>query len=152
MADYSNGSGDILRIDADLIPPIDPVLDELLERGKKERVLILAGTEFPGPQRKPYARTDVTIKFPDEHNLRECVRLLRWSDERLRARLDQLMLWEWEDTYRQDMTIHFGVRWFTRAMFEARKDAFKDTRHESYYAAFGAKASDFKTKHEILQK
>jgi hypothetical protein len=148
---YETGSGDILRIEGNLIPPIDPVLDQLLERGKRERVKILSGTESPSAAtRKPYARTSVSLAFKNEHDLRECVRLLRWSDERLKARPDQLLLWDWNVTFREGMEIQFGVNWYDKNFFELRKEAFQNPQHAAYYAAFGAKASDFKLNHQIL--
>lgn len=36
---------DVLNIAGDLVPELDAVMLELLERGKHERVMILAGTE-----------------------------------------------------------------------------------------------------------
>jgi len=144
-------ANDVMNIAGDLIPEIDEVLDQLLERGKKERVMILAGTESPGRKnRKPYARTKVEIAFDNEADLRRCVRLLRWSDDRLRARLEQLLLWEWESSFRDKMVIYFAVSWFDRAFFDARKNAFAEPQHASYYSQFGAKAKDFKIEHEIL--
>lgn len=143
---------DVLNIAGDLIPEIDDVLDELLDRGKKERVMILAGTESSeGRSRKPYAITNVEIKFDDEDQLRTCVRLLRWSDDRLRARPDQLLRWEWQRTFREQMTIYFGVAWYDKEFFERRKDAFSEPQHAQYYAYFGAKAKDFKIRHEIMK-
>ena len=146
-----SSANDVMNIAGDLIPEIDAVLDQLLERGKKERVMILPGTESPGRKnRQPYARTKVRILFDNEKDLRNCVRLLRWSDERLRARLDQLLLWEWERSFRDKMEISFAVSWFDRAFFEARKNAFAEPQHQSYYGQFGAKAEDFKIEHQIL--
>lgn len=33
--------------------------------------------------------TEIEIEFDDEGELQTCVRMLRWSDDRLRARLEQ---------------------------------------------------------------
>lgn len=144
---------DVLNIAGDLIPEIDDVLSELLDRGKTKRVMILAGTESPDNRtRKPYAVTKVEIKFDNEHDLRTCVRLLRWSDDRLRARPEQLLRWEWERSFREDMSIYFGVSWYDKEFFELRKDAFTEPQHANYYAYFGAKPKDFKIRHEILKK
>lgn len=144
------------RVPADLLNVIDEVqefddeLEELLERGKSERVQILSGTEAEGRQAEPYARTHVEISFSDENDLRECVRLLRWSDERLRARPDQLLRWDWQKTFRDGMTIRFGVNWYERDFFERRKDAFREPTHAVYYSQFGASADDFKIRHEVI--
>lgn len=152
MPDSAHGSmTDVMNIAGDLVPKIDAVLHELLERGKSERVMILAGTETEGNRRrKPYAITKVEISFDDEDALRTCVRLLRWSDDRLRARPDQLILWDWSRSFREKMTISFGVTWYDREFFEKRKDAFMEPQHATYYAYFGAKPEDFKMEHEIF--
>jgi hypothetical protein len=145
------GMTDVMNIGGDLVPGIDAVLNGLLERGKRERVMILAGTEMEGSRRqKPYAITKVEIAFDNEDSLRTCVRLLRWSDDRLRARPDQLILWEWQSSFREGMTIHFGVAWYDREFFEKRKNAFMEPQHANYYAYFGAKPEDFKMEHEIF--
>ena len=151
MPDSARGPmTDVMNIAGDLVPEIDAVLDELLERGKRERVMILAGTEMEGNRRrKPYAVTKVEISFDNEEALRTCVRLLRWSDDRLRARPDQLILWEWASSFREKMTIYFGVAWYDREFYEKRKNAFMEPQHANYYAYFGAKPEDFKMKHEI---
>ncbi len=142
-------SADILNIGGDPIPELDAVTSELLGRGQKERVMILAGTEA-GANRRPYAVTKVEIKFDNEDDLRKCVRMLRWSDERLRARPEQLLAWEWERTFREDMTIYFGVAWYDREFYMRRKDAFLDPQHVSYYAMFGATPDRLKMTHTVL--
>lgn len=112
--------------------------------------MILAGTEA-GEGRRPYAQTEVVIHFDDESKLRTCVRMLRWSDERLRLQhLDKLLDWEWNKTFREGMTIFFGVNWYDRAFFEQRKDAFKEPTHASYYAVFGATPESLEMKHIVL--
>jgi hypothetical protein len=142
---------DVLNISGDLVPEIDAVLDELLERGKGERVMILSGTEGPyAGKRAPYAVTKVRIDFDNERDLRTCVRLLRWSDDRLRARPELLLAWEWERTFREGMRIEFGVAWYDRTFFEKRKDAFAEPGHLQYYAHFGATPDRLKMTHEIL--
>ncbi|MBP2321413.1 hypothetical protein JOF56_001798 [Kibdelosporangium banguiense] len=130
---------------------IDEELNRLLERGKTRPTQILEGSELPGPPRVPYARTTVEIVFDDEANLRECVKLLRWSDERLRARPEQLMLWEWQNTIRDRMTIRFGVSWHNKRFFERRKDAFKGPSHAAYLRRFGVTADDLDVRHEIVR-
>ena len=154
MADQKKWfESDILRISDDLFPDIDPKLDKLLKLGWSNRVQLLAGTERASDTpRTPYARTEVKITFNNERDLRQCVRLLHWSDVRLRMREDQRLLWDWQPTFRQGMTIYFGVNWYNRDFFENRKDAFRNPEHESYYAMFGVSASDFQMQHDILEK
>lgn len=144
---------DILRISGDLIPEIGPKLDKLLEKGRAKRVQILEGSESPTRKRQtPYATTTVSITFDNEDDLRQCVRLLRWSDERLRKRPDQLILWDWSKTFREDMTITFGVNWYDQAFFESRKETFRNPQHRDYYSMFGANPESFRIEHVIAGK
>lgn len=144
------GGNDLLYIEEDLVPQIDHALDELLNKGKKEKTMILDAAEHPDAHnKKPHAVTEIKITFKDEDNLRKCVRLLRWSDERLRERPDLLIRWAWNNTYREGMVISFGVTWFDEEFFNKRKDAFKEARHQSFYAKFGADASDFEMHHKL---
>ena len=148
----SYANPDVLNIAGDLVPEVDKVLGELLERGKTQRVMILSGTESPTrATRPPYAVTQVEIKFEKEKDLRNCVRMLRWFDERLRARPDQLILWDWQSSFRDKMTIYFGVSWYDEEFFAKRKNAFTEPQHAGYYSMFGAKAEDFKMKHRVLK-
>jgi hypothetical protein len=141
---------DLLNISGDLVPELDAVVNELLDRGRHERVQILAGTEG-GKGRKPYAVTNIEIDFKNERDLRNCVRLLRWSDERLRARPEQMVLWNWDDSFRDKMKIVFGVAWYDKSFFDHRKDAFKEPSHVAYYSLFGATPESFKMTHNILE-
>ncbi|MFF2267386.1 hypothetical protein ACFVTZ_03920 [Cellulosimicrobium cellulans] len=141
-SDLLNVMGDKADFDLDFLT--------LLERGKTERVQLLDGTESPGQKRQPYARTYVDIDFDDENDLRECVKLLRWSDERLRARPEQMLAWEWTVTYRDGMRISFGVNWYDRAFYEERKDAFREPGHTRFYKMFGASVDSLKMRHEVL--
>jgi hypothetical protein len=132
------------------VAELDAATLELLERGKSERVVILPGTEG-GKGRVHYAISKIAIHFEDEASLRTCVRLLRWSDERLRARPDQLVQWRWDMSHREGMTISFAVVWYDQAFFERRKDAFKEPAHAGYYAMFGATPDRFEMTHEITE-
>jgi hypothetical protein len=141
---------DVLNISGSTVPALDAVTEQLLDRGKSERVMILAGTEG-GKGRKPYAITKIEIEFNNETDLRNCVRMLRWSDERLRARPEQMILWDWQQSFREGMKIHFGVAWYDREFFDRRKDAFKEPTHIGYYTMFGATPERFKMHHEIIE-
>lgn len=140
---------DVMNIAGDLIPDLDPNTEALLELGKSERVMVLSGTEG-GRARVPYAITNIRIQFDNERDLRNCVRMLRWSDDRLRQRPEQMILWDWSRTFREKMYVFFGVAWYDREFFEKRKDAFKEPAHVAYYTQFGATPERFELSHEIL--
>ncbi len=143
---------DILNIQGEDIPEIDKELDALLKKGlqSEEQILPGASNKIFG-KRKPYATTNVRLEFEDEANLRRCVRLLRWSDERLLA-MGSSISWSWEKTIREGMTIRFAVNWYDKDFFEKRKGSFKDSNHLSYFRMFGKNTSDMEIYTEVLGK
>ena len=121
----------------------------VIDTKRPERVLVLD----PGEEKHDtplVARTTCEIEFEDESDLLACIEALRESDAALKARPDSLKFWEWERSYREGMKIVFGVRWYDRAFFEARKNAFKNDSHRSYYKRFHASPDQFKVTHELL--
>ena len=144
------GGDDILNIQGEDIPQIDDALNALLEKGKTEKVNILPGSSnrvFVG--KKPYAITEVDILFKEEKDLRNCVRLLRWSDERLIA-MGSTILWAWNESIRERMKITFAVNWYDKSFFDKRKGAVEDENHLSYFKMFGVSSSDMKINTHIL--
>jgi hypothetical protein len=125
----------------------------VIDDAKRQRILILDPLEG-GTQRREselVARTTCEITFHKEDALQACIRALRESDEQLKLRPDSLKMWEWTRTYREGMDIIFGVLWYDRAFFEARKDVWKDPKHAGFYREFGASPADFRVSHEVLQ-
>jgi hypothetical protein len=100
--------------------------------------------------KKLVAHTLVKIDFDNEENLQKCVQLLKESDEHLKNRPEELKLWAWDKTYREWMTIHFGVAWYDYGFFQDRKGAWKDANHLRDYAKFGAKLDQLRLRHEVL--
>jgi hypothetical protein len=139
----------------DLMNVIDPNgvdldLDQLLDRGKTARVRILIGTENPNRLGEiPEAHTRVSITFSNEKDLRQCAKMLQWSDERLRALPEQLLRWSWDRTFREGMTISFGVNWYDLEFFKQRRDAFLEPEHAAFYKSFNASPRDFKVEHFV---
>ena len=143
---------DVLNINGEFIPALDDHVLGLLEEGKKKPTQILDGVSaerFKG--REPYAMTRVSIDFDNENDLLNCVRLLRWSDERL-LQMGSTIMWNWERTVRNGMNIKFAVAWHDPEFFEQRKDAFRDKSHASYFSMFGKSMTDMTVETEILRK
>ena len=134
----------------DLSEPLPADVLELVERGKGERTRVLPGTEGPKGGLGLYAKTHVEISFRDEENLVRCVKLLRWSDERLRQLPELIAMWEWLQTEREGMSLFFSTGWYDEAFFRARKTAFMGRDHARYFEMFGASVDDLKTRNEIL--
>jgi hypothetical protein len=123
----------------------------IIDAKQTDRVLLL---EPENPPRRPedlIARTKCEITFDNGEDLQKCVDALRASDEELKRRPESLRAWEWTITYRESMTIHFGVNWYDRDFFERRKDAFRSDRHVEMFKAFGATPDRFKVDHEVLR-
>ena len=143
------GFSDVLNIQGEDIPDIDEYLEALLEEGKCSEQQILPGaSDKTFGDRIPYARTAVTVEFDNEEDLRRCVRLLRWSDERLLA-MGSTIAWSWDMTVRDGMTIRFAVNWYDREFFEKRREAFRDSNHLSYFRMFGKSTSDMRIYTEV---
>jgi hypothetical protein len=142
---------DILNIQGEDIPDIDEELNALLEIGKYESVHILPGASNRlFENRTPYAQTHVQIEFDNEEDLRRCVRLLRWSDERLIA-LGSTISWAWSSTKREGMKIFFGVNWYDKDFYLERGKAFNDSNHLSYFRMFGKNTSDMQITTDIFE-
>lgn len=142
---------DVLNVLSDEVKPLPPHVLEKLIQGRTSRTQILDGSMLEQHTNLvPYAYTHVSMTFSNEDDIVRCARMLQWSDERMRARTDPKIMWNWKQSYRDGMTIEFSVGWYSEEFFEERKDAFMDASHASYYARFGLKPSDVKTRHEIL--
>ena len=136
----------------DLSIPLPQDILKKLEQGKTERTLVLPGTEgSPSGKVKPHAKTYVKIDFTGkEDNLIKCVKLLKWSDERLQKLPDLLRKWAWMATLREGSTLYFTTWWWNKEFFEERKHAFLGHSHQSYLTMFGATQDDVIVHHEVV--
>lgn len=143
---------DPLNVDRDIVKPLsDHVLAKVIE-GRTKRTQILDGSMLPQHQGlEPYAYTHVKMTFDNEEDLIRCARILQWSDERMRSRDSPRIMWKWEDSDRDKMTVRFKVAWFSKEFFDENKKAFRDDHHQSYFQLFGLSVADIKTRHEILK-
>ncbi len=134
---------DLLNVLQDEVKPLPKHVMDRLIAGRTERTQILDGSTLEQhSQLKPYALTHVKMQFTNEDDVIRCARMLQWSDERMRARTDPVILWAWQLSYRDGMAMEFSVAWYSKEYFEARKHAFKDSSHSSYYSKFGLKPED----------
>jgi hypothetical protein len=139
---------DILNIRGEKIPELPPEVSALVEEGRHREVKILEGASsriFGG--RVPHARTHVAVRFEDEENLITCVRLLRWSDDRLIA-LGSSIEWAWNFTVREGMEIRFAVDWHDPEFYRRRRGAIEDRNHLSYFKMFAMSPEDFEIRTE----
>lgn len=144
---------DVLNVLQDEVKPLPSHVMERLFKGRTERTQILDGSLLEQHDHLiPYAKTMVKMEFSNEDDIIRCARMLQWSDERMRSRTDPVILWGWQESYREGMKMEFSVVWYSKEYFEARKHAFKDTTHASYYSKFGLKPTDIKTRHVIVKQ
>lgn len=144
-------STDPLNVLVDDIPPLSDDLIEKVRLGRTQRTQILDGSQLEQHAKlKPYAHTHVWMTFDSEDDIIRCVRMLQWSDERMRARTDPRILWGWEMSFREGNQVYFSVVWYTKEFFEERKDSYSDKAHSSYFSLFGMTPKDLKIKHEIV--
>jgi hypothetical protein len=147
---HENPPSSASMITNEVKPLPDHVLAKL-EAGRTVRTQILDGSMLEQHENLvPYAYTHVKMSFKDEADVIRCARMLHWSDERMRARTEPMIMWAWRRSYREKMTVEFTVGWYSEEFFNARKDAFLDTQHSSYYSKFGLTPMDIKTRNEIL--
>jgi hypothetical protein len=123
----------------------------IIDPDKPQRILLLQPENGPRRDDELVARTRCEITFDNEEDLQKCADALRASDEELKKRPESLKLWEWDATYREGMTIYFGVNWYDQAFFQQRKEAFRTPRHAEIYKSFNATPDRFKVVHEVLR-
>ena len=87
------------------------------------RIRVLTGEDDDGTRRGTktvIARSESRYYCPDAATVARCIEALRDSDERLRSRPEELMLWDWESTYLEPEldnpagggTVLLGVAWY----------------------------------------
>lgn len=94
---------------------------------------------------------------PDWATLEKCVEAIRVSDERLRARPDELMLWDWDTTWvqfdNQDNPmaggglVFLGVAWYSPEFFDERSGAWFGMMHKRIYQQIGVPLGEVTVQH-----
>ncbi len=142
---------DPLNVIRDVVPPLSKKILSNIRKGKTSKTQLLDGSSLDQHEKlEPYALTHVSMKFDNEDDIIRCVRILQWSDERMRAREQPTILWAWKQSFRNKDEVYFSVAWYTKAFFDSRKDSFYDPMHTSYYKIFNKTPTGLKIRHEIL--
>jgi hypothetical protein len=116
--------------------------------GPVTRVRVLVGEDDDASRRgnkQLVAWSDCRYYCPDAATVERCVEALRESDERLRARPDELMLWDWQSTFFEadhdnpagGGTVILGVAWYDEEFYTDRRVAWFGSMHKRVYAAIG---------------
>ncbi|MEU3455297.1 hypothetical protein ABZ671_17125 [Micromonospora sp. NPDC006766] len=137
------------------------VLD-LIKAGEQPvtRIRVLIG-ESDDPERrgdkKVVAFSDCRYYCPDWATLEKCVAAIKDSDDRLRARPEELMLWDWDSTWLQldnptnptegGGTIFLGVAWYSQEFFDDRAGAWFGYMHQRIYKQIGVPLEEISVQH-----
>jgi hypothetical protein len=134
---------------------------DLLDAGvqPKTRTLVIVGEDDDAARRGDktvIAFSDCEYFCPDGETLVKCVEHIKASDERLRSRPEEQMLWDWRSTWMtltdpDDLskggTIFLGVSWYDREFFDDRRDAWFGAMHQRIYKAIGVPLEQVSVKH-----
>ena len=104
------------------------------------------------------ARSDCRYYCPDAATVTRCIEALRESDERLRSRPEELMLWDWQTTYFEPEpgnpagggTVLLGVAWYDTEFYQDRREAWLSAMHKRAYATIGVALEDITVTHWTL--
>lgn len=130
----------------------------LIPEDAPTRVRVLVGEDADTARRGDkavIARSDCRYYCPDAVTVERCIEALRDSDERLRNRPDELMLWDWESTFFEadpdnqagGGTILLGVAWYDAEFYEDRREAWLGAMHKRAYAGIGVSLDDITVTH-----
>jgi hypothetical protein len=103
------------------------------------------------------AKSDCSYYCPDAATAERCIQALRESDERLRSRPEEQMLWDWECTYWEadpdnpngGGTVILGVAWFDQEFFDDRRDAWFGAMHTHIYKQLGIPLDNITVTHWV---
>lgn len=101
------------------------------------------------------AWSDCRYYCPDEATVKACVEAIRQSDERLRSRPDEMMLWDWQTTWFEPDpanehgggTVLLGVAWYDQEFHEERRDAWFGRMHRKVYQDIGVPLENVEVTH-----
>lgn len=122
------------------------------------RIRVLTGADADPVRlagKVPIAKSDCSYYCPNAEVAERCVQALRASDERLRSRPEEQMLWDWECTWFEPEpgnpagggTVILGVAWFDTEFFTERRDAWFGRMHTKIYADLGIPMDDITVTH-----
>jgi hypothetical protein len=134
------------------------LLREVVPDDTVTRVRVLLGEDEDVTRRgdkKLVAWSDCRYYCPDAAAVRRCIEALRESDERLRARPEELMLWDWQSTFFQadhaspagGGTVLLGVAWYDQDFYAEQRAAWFGTMHRRAYARIGVPLDNITVTH-----
>jgi len=120
----------------------------LIPENAVTRVRVLQGEDADDERRgdkKAIAMSECSYYCPDEQTAITCIEALRDSDERLRSRPEETMLWDWKSTFWEadpdnengGGTVRLGVAWYDEEFYADRKVAWFGAMHQRIYKQIG---------------
>lgn len=130
------------------------------DTGLVTRVRVLIGEDVDDARRNGktiIARSECAYYCPDKATADRVIAALRESDERLRTRPEELMLWDWQSTWFEGEqanangggTVILGVAWYDPEFFAERRDAWLGRMHTRIYADLGVPMDDIRVEHWV---
>jgi len=123
------------------------------------RELVLVGEDGDPARRgdkQVIAMSTCRFSCPDRDTLERCVAAIRKSDEHLRNRPEEMMLWDWQSTFVEMVgndrdeagaTVILGVAWYDDDFFQEKRGAHLDRMHRTMYEAIGLPAGSIDVTH-----
>lgn len=120
--------------------------------------------EGPGTPRRGdktlHAISQCAYYCPNADIAAKALAALKDSDDRLRERAEELMLWDWQNTYwevdrdNQDGggTIHLGVAWYDAAFYDDRREAWFGAMHKHIYSKIGIPIDGISVTHLLVDR
>ncbi|MEV0759595.1 hypothetical protein [Nocardia sp. NPDC050435] len=134
---------------------------KLIPENPITRIRVLVG-EGPGTPRRGdkalYAMSDCRFECPTAEIAERTVAALAESDEKLRNRPEELMLWDWANTYWEadpdnphgGGTVILGVAWYDQAFYQERREATFGTMHKRIYERIGLPVEGISVTHYLV--
>ena len=110
--------------------------------------LILPGEEIRrSKDLKRVAITRAEIEFNSEENLYKFLEVIRESDSRLSKIPDDEVLYDWQNVFRKELTIRFGVAWYDKNYYQQKKDTWRESMHSRILSNFGVSPETLRIEH-----
>jgi hypothetical protein len=129
--------------------------------GAAVRFMVLVGEDADAGRRgdkQAIAMSDCRFHCPDGATANKVIEALRDSDEKLRSRPEELMLWDWRSTWFEARlndpngagTVILGVAWYDLEFYTERRGAAFSVMHKRIYEKLGLPLENIEVTHYRL--
>lgn len=142
-------------------PTIASILSTVIPDNPVTLIRVLEG-EGPGTARRGdktlFAKSECTYHCRTAEIAAGVIEALRQSDDKLRARPEELMLWDWQSTwFKADPDsaegggwVLLGVAWYDPEFYADRSEAYLSVMHKRIYAGLGLSVADVEVVHYLV--